>query len=225
MIMKTKILIIGSLALVLGFSACQNKSSETDGESTSMDMNGGNMMNMDSSMNTGMMAEMDKMMNSMHRMEMTGNADNDFAMMMKMHHEGAVQMTQVELSSGKDESVKSMAQKISDAQKSEINDLNMFLNSHKEIVKDYDPARKDEGFAKGMGMGMNMMMGLPEMGAGVSVDQQFVRMMIPHHQSAVAVAEEFIKHSKDAKLLAMARKIIADQRKEIEEFEKLKDNQ
>ena len=134
-------------------------------------------------------------------------------------------MAQVELSSGKDELVKNIAQKIIEAQKSKINDLNTFLNSHKEIVKDYDPARKDEGFAKGMGMGMNMMMELPEMGAGVSVDQQFVRMMIPHHQSAVTMAEEYIKHGKDAKLLGIARKIISDQKKEIEEFEKLKDNQ
>lgn len=216
--MKTKLLIIGTLTFALGFSACQNKTSKTEGDNTSMDMSDSTNMNMGSSMGSGMMGSMEKMMKDMQGMEMTGNVDNDFAMMMKGHHQGAVDMAQEELTSGKDETLKQMAQKIVDAQKSEISELEAFLNSHKDAAKNYDPAKKDEGFVMVMDKSM-MMMEMPKMDAE-DTDHQFVSMMIPHHQSAVYMAEGFIKQGKDAKLLSMAKKMIADQNKEIEEFKK-----
>lgn len=181
-------------------------------------------MNMNSSMNAGMMGGMDKMMKDMHAMEMTGNVDHDFAMMMKSHHQAAIDMAQAELGSGKDETLKQMAQKIIDAQQSEISDLEAFLNNTKDAAKNYDPAKKGEGFAKVMDKNMMMMMDMPKADESASTDHQFVDMMIPHHQSAVLMAEGFMKHGKDAKLVSMAKKMVADQNREIEEFKKWKAN-
>jgi len=218
--MKANNLIIGILMLAIGLSACQNKSSESESGNTSMNMGESAHMNMDSSMNEGMMGSMDKMMKEMHDMEMSGNVDHDFAMMMKSHHQAAIDMAQAELSSGTDETMKQMAQKIIKAQQSEINELEASLNNTKDAAKNYDPTRKDEGFAKVMDKNMMMMMETPKADESLSTDQQFANMMIPHHQSAVLMAEGFIKHGKDAKLLSMAKMIIADQNKEIEEFKK-----
>ena len=205
--MKTNTFITGTLALALCFSACQNNTSNSETDHSSMDMSDSSHMNMENTGNNSpMMGAMDKMMKDMHQMQMTGNVDADFAMMMISHHQGAVDMAQVEIESGKDDALKQMAQKIIDEQKSEINELQSFLDSHKNPEKNYDPAKKDEGFGKVMAENMNMMMDMPNMDQSSSVDEQFVQMMIPHHQSAIQMAEGFIQFGKDPGLISMSKK-------------------
>ena len=71
------------------------------------------------------------MMKSMESMKTTGDPDRDFAMMMKMHHQGAIDMAQMELKSGKDASLKAMAKKIIEAQQKEIKQFDQWLAKHK----------------------------------------------------------------------------------------------
>lgn len=71
------------------------------------------------------------MMKNMESMKTTGDTDHDFAMMMKMHHQGAIDMAQIELKSGKDASLKAMATKIIEAQQKEIGQLDQWLAKHK----------------------------------------------------------------------------------------------
>ena len=74
-----------------------------------------------------MMKDMDGKMPSM---PMSGNADVDFAMMMRVHHQGAIDMANAELSSGKDPQMKKMAKAIIAAQKKEIAQFDGFLAKH-----------------------------------------------------------------------------------------------
>ncbi len=66
-----------------------------------------------------------------HSMPMTGDADHDFATMMRKHHSDAVVMSEKELKDGKDPQMKEMAQKIITAQKKEIEELDKWLANHK----------------------------------------------------------------------------------------------
>ena len=66
----------------------------------------------------------------MGSMAMTGNADVDFAMMMKVHHQGAIDMAEMELKHGKEPQMKKMAKEIIAAQKKEIAQFDKFLASH-----------------------------------------------------------------------------------------------
>ncbi len=74
-----------------------------------------------------MMAGMDRM----QKMEMSGDTDKDFAMMMKMHHQQGVEMAQMELAHGKSPAMKAMARKIIAAQKKEIVQLDQWLARQK----------------------------------------------------------------------------------------------
>lgn len=75
----------------------------------------------------GMMKENNDKMGSM---AMTGNPDVDFAMMMKVHHQGAIDMAQAELKNGKEPQMKKMAKDIIAAQKKEIAQFDKFLATH-----------------------------------------------------------------------------------------------
>lgn len=49
-------------------------------------------------------------------------------------------------------------------------------------------------------------------------DRDFVRVMIPHHQSAIDMAKAELKYGKDPKVRALAVRIIAAQSREIREM-------
>lgn len=65
----------------------------------------------------------DKMMS----MQTTGDPDVDFAMMMRIHHQGAIEMAQMQIQSGKDPEMRKMAQTIIADQKKEIGQFDKFL--------------------------------------------------------------------------------------------------
>lgn len=77
-----------------------------------------------------MKAMMKDMSEKMNAMQMTGNQDVDFAMMMRIHHQGAIAMAQMELDAGKEAPMKKMAKDIVSAQKKEIAEIDKFLAKH-----------------------------------------------------------------------------------------------
>ena len=78
-----------------------------------------------------MMAAMMKGMDGMQKMPMSGDTDKDFAAIMKMHHQQAVNMSEMELAKGKSREMKAMAKKIIAAQKKEIAQLDQWLAKQK----------------------------------------------------------------------------------------------
>lgn len=72
----------------------------------------------------GMMEGMNEKMTSM---PMSGNPDTDFAAMMRIHHQGAIDMAQAELKDGKNAQMRTMAKNIIAAQKKEIAQFDKFL--------------------------------------------------------------------------------------------------
>jgi len=79
----------------------------------------------------GMMKAMSDKMSSM---KTTGKHDVDFAMMMRVHHEGAIQMAEVELKNGKDEVMRTLAKNIISAQKKEIAQIDKFLSEQPNMT-------------------------------------------------------------------------------------------
>jgi uncharacterized protein (DUF305 family) len=79
-----------------------------------------------------MRKSMDGMHEKMGAMQMSDNVDHDFAMMMRVHHQGALDMAQVELDKGKDPVMRGMAKKIIASQKKEIAQFDRWLAKHKQ---------------------------------------------------------------------------------------------
>lgn len=80
-----------------------------------------------SDMKQSMKAGIDRM----QQMPMSGDTDKDFAMMMKVHHQQALEMAEVELAHGKSAELKAMAKKIITGQKKEIAQFDQWLAKQK----------------------------------------------------------------------------------------------
>ena len=84
-------------------------------------MSGGTM-----DMKSMMKEDMDKMSN----MQMSGNPDVDFAMMMRNHHLSGIKMAEMQLRDGKEPKMRKMAKSIIAEQKKEIAKFDLFLAKH-----------------------------------------------------------------------------------------------
>lgn len=70
-----------------------------------------------------------------------------------------------------------------------------------------------------MGAMMQMHGGMMRMTMTGNADHDFLAMMIPHHQAAVAMAQTELKYGRDARVKALAKRIIAAQEAEIREMQ------
>lgn len=82
-----------------------------------------------------LMSAMSKMHAEMEAMKMSGEMDHDFAMMMRTHHMGAIDMAKVEMARGKDKQIKQMAAKMIADQTKEIAKLDKWMAQHTGMKK------------------------------------------------------------------------------------------
>lgn len=195
--MKKQLFIIGG-ALAILFTAC-TKDDTTGIQLQAHDQN-------------RMMDTMHAMMDRMEAMTMTNDPEIDFTEMMMMHHQGAISMANVELQSGKNDSLKRTAQKIITEQQMEIQQFQTILSS--VTVDNMD-----------MEYMMEQMDGMKKMGKAIDVqlitgdtDNDFATLMIWHHQSAIDNASGYLHHGNNAQLKTMANNIIKAQTMEIGEL-------
>ena len=82
-----------------------------------------------------MKSSMGDMQSQMMAMKSTGNPDVDFAMMMRIHHQGAIAMAEAQLKNGKNPQMKKMAQDIIAAQKKEIAVFDTYVAKNSDATK------------------------------------------------------------------------------------------
>lgn len=165
-----------------------------------------------------LMESMDKMMKEMHGQPMKGNTDLDFAAMLKLHHQGAINMSKIELQQGKDAMMKKMAQEIITKQTKEIGQLDMLISSLQSGPKNYDPANKKSGAAKAMADNMMSMMKMGKMSMS-SPDHEFADMMSKHHKDGILMSKSILTYCKNSKLRSMAQMGITEQTKDIQQMQ------
>jgi len=207
--MKHKIILYSAfLCASVSITACNNVNKNVENHE---------MVGMDG---PDMMKAMHTSMTSMDDMKMTGNFDCDFASMMIIHHQGAIDMSEVQLQNGADADIKAMAQDIIKTQKAEINEMHVLLDDFK-VNPEVEKNNKGE-FSNDMKDMMKKMKGMTTTG---NTDKDYVTMMIPHHEAAVKMASDQIANGKNEALKVMAQKMIVEQNSEIDLFKKWLANQ
>ena len=160
------------------------------------------------------MSIMHEMHAEMDAMQMTGDADHDFASMMIIHHQGAIDMANHLLEKGNDETIRSMAENVITEQQAEQHELNAFLEGHTP-----EPSATGHAYNNEMMETMKKSKNLKDIVVLTGdADEDFSQLMLVHHQSANDNAQGIIHHSHHQEIMDMAKTMSASQTQEMQEL-------
>lgn len=188
------------LALGFGFTAC-NKDDSDGFKLQAHDEN-------------TFMRIMHDMSEDMDMMQPTMDPDNDYAMMMIMHHTGAIKMGQQELKDGDDPTIRAIAQRMISAQQAEIEQFKAFLATHPAhapMVMEFHERAMMAMATMDRNNDLRPLTG--------DADRDFAQLMIDHHTSAIEMSEDILELGRDTQTKVLARQIIEDQEMEIKELQ------
>jgi len=149
------------------------------------------------------------------------DADVEFAQMMILHHQGALEMAVLAEGRAQSEEVQQLASDIQFAQQPEIDLMTSWL----ETWGEESPSAEDDMDGMDHSGGHTGMADDDQMqqleDAGSEFDRMFLEMMIEHHQGAITMSEEEQANGLNDDALELAGKIVADQTAEIDTMEQL----
>jgi uncharacterized protein (DUF305 family) len=127
------------------------------------------------------------------------------------HHQGAIAMARVALKNAKHEEIKKLSRNIISTQQAEIEELKAIK---KEVLGTSQvPMEMSPQQMRGMGM-----MNPQELTNREPFDKAFIDVMIPHHQSAIYMAQVAQEESKIPAIKELAENIVDAQKREIEQM-------
>lgn len=142
-------------------------------------------------------------------------SDAAFVDAMVPHHEGAVEMAGVALENAEHEEVRTLAREITDGQQAEIERFGQ--------IRDRLGGSPMEGMSEEE---MNQTMGMTDaqdLAGRRPFDKAFIDTMIPHHESAIEMANVALEESEDPEILEIAQGIVDAQEREIEQMRAWRD--
>lgn len=167
----------------------------------------------------------DAMVHGDHHMDL-GPADATYDLRfidgMVPHHEGALAMAEAALAHSNRPEIRQLAEDILAAQETEIAQMQAWRAAWYPDAPDvpimyHAEMNHDMAMTEDMISAMRMDVDLGK--ADDDFDRRFIDAMIPHHEGAVAMAEDLKQKSDRPELLALADEIIASQQAEIDQMQ------
>jgi uncharacterized protein (DUF305 family) len=139
-------------------------------------------------------------------------SDKAFIDAMVPHHQGAIEMAEVALDNAEHDEIKELSHNIISSQQAEIEELKAIKKE--EFGTSNVPMEMSQEQMRSMGM----MMDPQELANKEAFDEAFIDAMIPHHQSAIEMAQVASKKSENPRIKELAGDIIIAQKQEIEQM-------
>ena len=140
-------------------------------------------------------------------------SDKAFINAMVPHHQGAIEMARVALENAEHEEIQEVSRNIVSTQQSEIEELKSI--KQEEFGTSNVPMEMSMEQMRGMGM----MMDPQQLANQKPFDEAFIDAMIPHHQSAIEMAQVAYRESDNPEIKALAEGIVDAQTREIAQME------
>ena len=140
-------------------------------------------------------------------------SDELFIDAMVPHHEGAVEMAEVALKNAEHNEIKQLAEDIVSAQEAEIKELKSIKQEEfgtSKVPMDMNAERM---------AGMGMMTDPQALANEDPFDKAFIDNMIPHHRSAIEMAEVAARETTNPEIKTLANNIVEAQKREISQME------
>jgi uncharacterized protein (DUF305 family) len=193
------------LAVALILAACGGAGGGQQGSGS------GGMAGMDhSQMGHGSMGMGSKGMAKQMVMENGKYSDRRFIDAMVPHHQGAIAMAEVALKNAEHEEIIQLSRNIISSQQAEIEELKSI--KQEEFGTSNVPMEMNQEQMRSMGM----MMDPQQLANKEPFDKAFIDAMIPHHQSAIYMAQVASEESKIPEIKELAQDIVSAQKREIE---------
>ena len=146
-------------------------------------------------------------------------ADTEFAQMMIIHHQGAIEMADLAVQQAATPEVKALAERITAAQGPEIELMTGWLESWGEPTStDADMGGMDHGGMDMDGMDQDAAMTELQTLTGTDFDRRFLQLMTAHHEGAITMAQSVINTGQNQDVRDLAQQIIDAQTTEITEM-------
>jgi uncharacterized protein (DUF305 family) len=209
------------IAFSLTLAACGQTESGTDQESggspepTSEETTGGMESTQGMEETTGSMGGMDMGSEEIARQMLEENgeySDELFIDQMVPHHRGAVEEAEVALENTEHEELRSLAEDIIADQEAEIEQLRDIKEAEygtREVAEEVSDEEMEM---------MGMMQDPEELANEDPFDRAFIDNMLPHHQSAIAMAQVALDKTENEEIRYIAQNIRDSQQREIEQM-------
>jgi uncharacterized protein (DUF305 family) len=144
--------------------------------------------------------------------------DQRFLDQMIVHHQGAVMSAQMMIADSARPELRDLAQRIITAQQREIAQMQQWRNDWYGATRTGSLPSMMKGGMMGAGM-MNRDQMRQMMGASADFDRTFLQMMIPHHEAAIAMAQQALNQAEHQEIKTLAQSIVMAQQAEIVEMQ------
>ena len=145
------------------------------------------------------------------------SSEAGFARDMATHHEQAVRMAELALQRTNDSEIRVLATDIAASQRHQIGLMRGWLEAWGRPVASVQPAMAWMDHPATAMPGMASAAGIARLqrSRGPAADEQLLRLMIPHHQGGVLMAEAALERAGRPEVRSLAGKIVAGQQAEI----------
>lgn len=200
------------LAVAFLLAACGGAGGGQQGDESGGDgqMNRGSMDH--GQMGHGTMGMGSKSMAKQMVMQNGKYSDKRFIDAMVPHHEGAIEMAKVALKNAEHKEIMELSHNIIASQQAEIEELKSI--KQEEFGTSRVPMQMSPKQMRSMGMMMNP----GELAESKPFDKAFIDAMIPHHESAIEMANVALKESKNPQIKELAGNIVSAQEREIKQM-------
>ncbi len=144
-------------------------------------------------------------------------SDERFIDAMVPHHQGAIEMAQVALENAEHPEILALAEEIVAAQETEIGQLKSIKQEQ------FGTSGVSMDMSKEQMEGMGMAMDPQDLVNQDPFDKAFIDNMIPHHESAIAMAQVVLEESENPEIREIAEAIVDAQEREIEQMRSWRD--
>ncbi|CAA9411296.1 MAG: hypothetical protein AVDCRST_MAG22-1904 [uncultured Rubrobacteraceae bacterium] len=145
-------------------------------------------------------------------------SDRRFIDAMVPHHRGAVEMAEVALENAGHEQIEQLAEEIISTQESEIRELKKIKQ------EEFGTSRVPMGMEMGQMQGMGMMEDPRSLADEEPFDRAFIDNMLPHHGSAIQMANVALEKSDNPRIEELAGEIVRAQEREISQMRTWREN-
>ncbi len=145
--------------------------------------------------------------------------DQRFLDQMIVHHQGAVMSAQMMIADSARPELRDLAQRIITGQQREIDQMRQWRQDWYGTAANRTLLGMMNGGMTGAAM-MNREQMRQMMGANADFDRMFLQMMIPHHEAAIAMAQQALAQAEHSEIKTLAQGIITTQRAEVGEMQR-----